>query len=63
MTELECPYTKRGVITDAPIVYLIWNGQMEGKCLVKTWTAILAEIFHPGSPQLNMGQYNSGESE
>ena len=28
---------------------------MEGKYLVKTWSARLAEICYPGSPQENMG--------
>ena len=29
---------------------------MEGKYWVKTWTAILAEICHQGSPQEKLGQ-------
>ena len=59
MVELECLHTSRGVIPDAPILYLIWGGQLEEKCLVKTWTSILAEICHPGSLQLNTGQQYS----
>ena len=36
---------------------------MEGKCWVKTWTAIMAEIFHPGTPPVTMGQEDLIESE
>lgn len=36
---------------------------MEGKCRVKTCTALLAEIISPGSPQENLGQQDSRESE
>lgn len=39
-----------------PLAYLIGDGRTEGKCWVKIWTAILAEKFHPGSPEVNMGQ-------
>ena len=28
-----------------------------------TWTAILNEVFHPGSPQLKLGKEDSRESE
>ena len=49
---LECLHTNRGVISEAPIVYLIGDGQLEGKSLVKTWISILAEIFQLGSPLL-----------
>jgi len=34
-----------------------------GKCWVKYWTAILAEICNPGSIQVNLGQDDSRESE
>lgn len=30
--------------------------KMEGNGRVKTWTALLAEIFHPGSSQVFLGQ-------
>ena len=56
MAEMECPHTSRGVTPDPPIVYLMRDGYLEGKCLVKTWTYILAEIFHQGSPQFNTEQ-------
>ena len=36
---------------------------MKGKCWVKTWTALQAEIFHSGSPQVFLGQQDSRESE
>jgi len=36
---------------------------MEGKCWGKMWTAILAEIFHPGYPQVKLGQEDLRESE
>ena len=31
--------------------------------LCQIWTAILVEIFHPGSPKLNLGQEDSRQSE
>ena len=46
----------RGVLSRPPLLYLIGDQKMEGKYMVKTWTAILAEIFHPGSPQVNLWQ-------
>ena len=63
MAELECLQTNRGIIPDTLIVYLIGDGQLEGKYMVKTWTSLLAEIFHPGSPKLIMGQQDSREIE
>ena len=35
----------------------------EDKGLVNTWNAILAKIYHPGSPLFNLGQEDSRESE
>ena len=52
--ELECVYTKRGVLSGPPLVYLIGDQKMEGKYWVKTWTSILAEIFYPGLSQVNL---------
>ena len=36
---------------------------MEGKCWVKTWTALLAVIFHPGSPHINLEKQDLRENE
>ena len=36
---------------------------MEAQYWVKIWTAVLAEICHPRSPQVNFGQEDSRESE
>ena len=36
---------------------------MEEKYMVTTWTAFLAEIFHQGSPQVNMGQEDLRDNE
>jgi len=45
------------------LLFWIVDGKMVGKCWVKTWTAILAEIFSPVSPQEILGQEDSRESE
>ena len=37
MAEMECLHISRGVIPDALIVYLIGDGHLEGKHLVKAW--------------------------
>ena len=55
MAELECLQTNRGIIPDTLIVYLIEDGQLEGKYMVKTWTSLLAEILPPRSFQVNLG--------
>ena len=56
MAMLEGLHTSRGLIPDAPILYLIRDGKLEGKYLVKTWISFLGDIFHPVSLQLKMGQ-------
>ena len=63
MAKMECLHMNIGVILEAPIVYLIGDGQLEGICLVKTWTSFLDDIFHQGSLQLNMQQQGSREIE
>ena len=52
----------RGIIFGSLPVYLIGDRRWResGK---NTWTVILAEIFHLGSPELNLGQEDSRESE
>ena len=42
---------------------MIGDQKTEGKYCVKTWTAILAEVLIPGSPQVNLGQKDLRESE
>jgi len=49
-------YTNSGVLSGPPILYLIGDQKMLGKYWVKTWTAILAEIFYPGSVHGNLEQ-------
>ena len=40
------------------------RGSEDGqKCWVEIWTKILAEIFHPGSPHINLGKEDSRENE
>jgi len=56
MAELKCLYSNRGIISVPPILYLIGYKKTEGKCCVKTWTVLLAELCHPGSPQVNLGK-------
>ena len=56
MDELVSLYTYRGILYGPPLVYLIGDRKMEGKYWVKTWTDLLSEIRHPGSPQVNLGQ-------
>ena len=56
MAKFECLYTNRGVLSGPPVLYMIGDQKMEGKYLVKTWSTILVEIFHPESPQINLGQ-------
>ena len=63
MVELECLYTNRGVLSGPPLTYLIGDQKTEGKCSLKTWTAVLAEIYQPGSPQVNLWQEDLRESE
>lgn len=48
------------MLSGPPLDYLIRDQKMEGKC-VKTWTAILSEIGHPGSPHVNLEQEDSGK--
>jgi len=42
---------------------LIGNQKTEGNCFVKACTAILAEILHPVSPEVNLGQEDLRENE
>ena len=63
MSDLECHYTNRGVLSGPPLVYLIGDKKTEGKYWVKTWTAVLADICHPGSPKVKLGQENYRENE
>ena len=53
MAQLECLYMNRGVHSGPHLVYMIGGWKRKGKYWVKTWTALLAEIFHPGKPQGN----------
>ena len=61
MAGLECLYTNREVISGWHLVYFIGDRKMNGKYWVKTWMDILAEICHPGSPQMNLSQEDSRE--
>ena len=65
MAKLECLYKNRCVLSELLVAYLLGVQKMEGKYLGTTWTAILAVIFHPGSPQVNLGwedfRENTGE--
>ena len=61
--KLECLPTYRGILSRPPLVYLIEDQKTEGKCCIKTWTAILAEIFQPGSLQVKLLQESSRENE
>ena len=45
------------------LVYLIGDWKTDGKYWLKTWTAILAEICHSGSPQVNLGWEDLREIE
>ena len=63
MAELECLYTNRAFPSGLPLAYLIGDQKMEGKFCLRTWTAILAEVIHPTSPKVNLGQEYSRESE
>ena len=56
MAMLVSMYTYKGTLYVPTLVYLIGDRKMERKCWEKTWTALLAEIWHPGSPQVNLGQ-------
>ena len=53
----------RGVLSGPLLVYLIGDWKTEGKCCIKTWTAILAEIFQPRSPKVKVVQEGSGDNE
>ena len=61
--KLECLYAYGGVISGPPLVYLLGDQKMEGECWVRTWTNILAEIFHQGKTHVNLGQDDFRESE
>ena len=56
MPKLEYLHNNRGVLSGPLLVYLGGDQKMEGKCWVKTWTDILAEIFYPVSLQVSLGQ-------
>ena len=63
MTDMEFLYSKRSVLSGPPLVYLIGDQKREGKFWVETWTDILAEIFPPGSAQVNLELEDSRECE
>ena len=52
-----------GVLYWQQHVYLIGDPKTEGKYCMKTWTAIVAEKFQPGSPQVKLLQEVSRENE
>ena len=54
--ELECLYSYRGALTGTLLVFWMGDWMMEGKCLVKTWNSLLAEIFHSVSSHVNVWQ-------
>lgn len=56
MATLECLYMNGVFNSGQPIVYLIGNQKTLGDHCVKTWTYIFVEKFHPGSPQVKLGQ-------
>ena len=63
MAKLVCLCTNRGVISEPQLVYLLWDWKTEGKFWIKTWTAVLPEICHPGSLQEKSGQEDMRERE
>ena len=45
------------------LLYLIVDCKVKGTCCLKTWIVLLAEVFQPVSPQVNLGQKDSRDSE
>ena len=63
MANLEWFYRKHGVFSGPPCVYWIREKKKEGKCWVKNWTSLMAEIFHAGSTQVNFPKEDFTEIE
>ena len=63
MAKMEFLYMTRSVLSGPPLVHWIGNQKTDGKYWVKPWTAILVEVFHPGSPHLFLRQEDLRENE
>lgn len=62
MAELECQYQQQSSFWTT--AFVVDKAKDEtGQGCVKTWTTLLAKIFHPGSPQVTLWQEDSIENE